>query len=669
MNAVPIIEQTRLVNVLAVSFNSWSPSEILNYFKTRNNVRYFPVADNTQVTREKIDKVLLNCFDFNDETYQLNNHFDWQVNPSSDVEWHIMLHKFYYAVGLGMAFADSGDARYAEKWMALVSTWIESVPISFLSSDVTGRRIQNWIFAHYYFVSANPNVFITPEFYQQFLASLHEQVSYLCDHLTPSRNHRTLELYSIFLAAVVFPELKEASDWLTFAKQELLKNIQNDFLSDGVHCELSTDYHHIVLRNFLGIKKLAVLNNIKLPTGIDDGIKKALEFSMYVHKPDGIIPSLSDGDNGCFLNLLEQGYEFYGCQQLQFVASKGKQGITPLQRSKAFHEGGYYILRSGWGEGSDRFEDERYLIFDCGPLGAGNHGHLDLLSFEMAAYGQSLIVDPGRYTYDESGDTNWRVLFRGTSYHNTVLVNSKNQTRYEFYNHKFKIRGDAPDFELKAFMTSPGLDYVHGIAKSHEYPVTHERKILFLNSEYWVICDVLTATDVHGYDLLFHLSAAAQNQVNVTADSHCVYVDAPNLIVAQPANLSTSLSIEAGYVSNTYGVKESAPILKFSQRAGECCFYSVLYPYKQERPKLSVRSTPVRTADDICNDNIAGCLAINIEKDGQSYKDLVFFSHQEGDKSRQFNRYAVVDPVCFVREDELGRATLKSFSGNQQGVG
>ena len=70
-------------------------------------------------------------------------------------------------------------------------------------------------------------------------------------------------------------------------------------------------------------------------------------------------------------------------------------------------------------------------MFDCGPLGEGNHGHLDCLSFELAAHGRSLVVDPGRYTYSEAGETNWRVHFRGTAAHNTVCVDGRNQTRYE----------------------------------------------------------------------------------------------------------------------------------------------------------------------------------------------------------------------------------------------
>jgi Heparinase II/III N-terminus/Heparinase II/III-like protein len=660
MSAVPVISQDKCITVLDSSFNNWTPTEILSYFKTRSNVRYFAVADPAQVTRKKIDQLLLNCFDLNEETYQLNKHFDWQVNPSTDIEWQIMLHKFYYAVGLGMAYQENCDTRYAEKWMELTLTWINTVPMNFLSSDVLGRRIQNWVFAHYYFVTKTAAAEITAEFYQQFLSSVHEQITYLCNHLTPARNHRTLELYSIFLVAVVFPEFKDAKTWLNFSISELVKNIQCDFLTDGVHCELSTDYHHIVLRNFLGIKRISVLNNIALPSEIDEGIKKALNFSMHAHKPDGLIPSLSDGDTGSFLSLLEQGSEIYGCEQMRYIASQGQSGRAPAERSKVFPASGYVTLRSGWGEGKASYQDELYLIFDCGPLGAGNHGHLDLLSFEMAAFGRSLIVDPGRYTYDESGETNWRVLFRGTGYHNTVMVDGKNQTRYEFYKEKFKIRGEAPVFELKAFNTLADLDYVHGIARSYEYPVAHERKIVFLSQEYWVICDMLTATDLHDYDLLFHLSADAQNNVQSGSNHSCTWIDSPHLILAQPKNAFITNFIDSGYVSPTYGIKQVAPIVRFSQQARTCSFYTVIYPYKLTRPTLSVSFVPVSSAYGICPDMEAACLSITIDNGNIRFKDLLLFAHENTDKPLQFQQHIASGPISYIRAENQTLSASKA---------
>src|SRR6185503_10473684 len=260
------------------------------------------------------------------------------------------------------------------------------------------------------------------------------------------------ELCAIFMAAVVFPEMCDAAEWLEFAKSELLENMRSDLLPDGVHCELSTDYHHVVLRNYLVARRLAQLNAIALPGEMDAHIRRALQFAKWVHRPDGIIPSLSDGDTGSFLDLLEQGYELYDDPEMLYVSSRGREGRAPVERIRAFEASGYYVLRSGWGDRGEDYDAERYLVFDCGPLGAGNHGHLDLLHFEAYAYGRPLIVDPGRYTYHESGSPNWRVVFRGTSYHNTITVDRRNQIRYEFDKTRFKIRGPQPERELRSFV-------------------------------------------------------------------------------------------------------------------------------------------------------------------------------------------------------------------------
>ena len=191
--------------------SEWSPREILEYFRTRTSVAYFPVIDAKETQREKIQGILEDKFKFNHETYTLHSPIPWTRNPSKDREWLIFLHKFYHAVGLGVAFTKTQDSRYVYKWVELTASWIDRVPLDFLPSDVAGRRIQNWIFAHYFFVTQGETEPIDPDFYVKFLSSLSQQVGYLCQHLSPARNHRTLELCAIFLAAVVFPELRGAS--------------------------------------------------------------------------------------------------------------------------------------------------------------------------------------------------------------------------------------------------------------------------------------------------------------------------------------------------------------------------------------------------------------------------------------------------------------------------
>ena len=43
-----------------------------------------------------VGKQVRGVFEFNGETHALPAPIDWLSNPSSDIEWHILLHKFYY---------------------------------------------------------------------------------------------------------------------------------------------------------------------------------------------------------------------------------------------------------------------------------------------------------------------------------------------------------------------------------------------------------------------------------------------------------------------------------------------------------------------------------------------------------------------------------------------
>ncbi len=649
------IETKEGVGFLHPSHLFGTAEQVLAYYLTRRGIDYFPVADEDETARKKIDDLLKNRFEFNRETYHLPDPIDWKANPSRDVEWLILLHKFYYAVGLGIAYHETQNPRYAEKWMALTASWIDNVPLDFLSSDVAGRRIQNWIFAHYYFVTLDRSALISPAFYLKFLESLYRQVNHLCEHLTPARNHRTLELYAIFLAAVVFPEMKGAEDWLAFSKDALLKNLQSDLLPDGVHCELSSDYHHLVLKNYLGIRKLASLNRIAMSEAFDLPIKKALTFSLYVHKPDGTIPSLSDGDVRSFLDLIAQGYQLYGLEEMLYAASKGASGRPPALRSKGFTAGGYYILRSGWGTGPEPYEDERYLVFDCGPLGEGNHGHLDLLSIEVAAYGRSLIVDPGRYTYDESGETNWRARFRGTAYHNTVMVDGKDQTAYCFDKKKFKIKGPAPDREMKRFICGRGFDYLHGIARSHEYEAVHERKIFFVCPEYWIVSDFLLAQEPHDYDLLFHLSDEAHEKVSVSIKSDTLLVNSPHLVVAQALDPETNLQVEEGYLSRSYGVKHPAPVLRFMRHGTNAAYHTVLYPYKDQAPEISVAGLSVTSGSGRDGSEEAFAFCITVTRNGERFCDYYFTARNEIGSNYRFDDLQYNGTFAFVRKDTDGK--------------
>lgn len=620
---------------LCAPFDALAPEALLAHFQRRGEERYSPVPDPLETRRERIDAIVAGRFEFNGETHLLGTAPDWLVNPSADVEWHILLHKFYYATGLGMAWADTGEARYATRWVELTSSWIDAVPPDFIAADVTGRRVQNWIYAYLFFVLRGRKAPLSAAFHERLLAALDQQVEYLCANLTPKRNHRTLELYAIFLAAVAFPEFARAAEWRRFALDALVENSAADLLPDGVHCELSTDYHHLVLKNYLCVRRLAAMNAIAVPAAFDRRLAAALDFSMQVHKPDGIVPSLSDGDARGYLDLLRQGHELFGREDWLYVATGGARGTAPAEPGALFPDAGYAVLRSGWGERARAFDQEQYLVFDCGPLGEGNHGHLDCLSFEFAADGRSLVVDPGRYTYSEAGDTNWRVRFRGTAAHNTVTVDGRNQTRYApkavpatGTRHapgslRHRIGGPAPRVARHAYVSHGRFGYVAASASSAEYDAVHTRHVAWLFDEYWLVVDRLEAPTVHRYEQRFQLDERAEGQATVGVRESTCHVRSPGLVLGFDATASGMPTLEAGSVSYEYGERHAAPRVCVAREAACTWLHAVMWARPgNEAPAWSLRAYPLARGLDAPE---CDALVLELRRDGMrgEARDLV----------------------------------------------
>ncbi len=656
---------TRLAPLFQAPWEALDDQALLAHFGSRREAAFYPVADPDETRPDKIEAMLDGRFEFNGESHQLPDPLRWLENPSEDVEWHILLHKFYYAVGLGMRYAETGEVRYAQRWSRLIDGWIESVPAGFIAADVTGRRVQNWIYSYYYFVATARPSPIEPAFHRRLLTSIAEQVDYLCENLTPARNHRTLELYAIFLASVAFPEMAHAAQWQAFSLARLEENIRTDLLPDGVQIELSSDYHQLVLKNYLNVRRLAAINGIAIAPDMDSALIRALEFSMHVHKPDGIVPSLSDGDARSFLDLLAIGATLYRREDFRYVASGGTEGSPPANTLARFPHAGYTVVRDHWGTGGRRFRDAQYLVFDCGPLGAGNHGHFDCLNFELAAFGRSLVVDPGRYTYSEAGTTNWRIRFRGTEAHNTVSVDGHNQTLYlprpvkDGTRHRqgsvrHKISGPEPQATMHEVLERDDLVLLHGSVRSHVYDAVHSRRIVFVDRSYWIVSDWLDAPTHHHYALRFQLGEAALGGVE-RAESRAPLLRTPGLLVAQPEDPAIDLAVESSWISYRYGEKLPAPRLCFRTAARSAGFDTVLLPWEGCSPPLSVRRLEPVALDPAAGP--AALIEIETEVGATAFRDLWFHSRLGGNGRWSFDGYEFTGRWLWLREDRHGRIT------------
>ncbi len=535
----------------------------------------FCVIDHACRDLEVAEAVVAGRFTHVGMTLELGAEPDWLGAPfPADKEWRIEWSKFYFGLDLAHAFAESGDPRFSECWERLVRSWIRQVPADHDRSDITARRIQNWIYAWLRFQAAG--AVLADPLAEALLESLGAQLAFVRTHLTPERNHRTLELYALFIAALALPALDQHGDLRDFATAELTRNLLEDVLPDGVHREQSTHYHCIALRTYLGALQNAAQFGFAFPAAYHERLTRACEFALHCHRPDGGIPAFSDSDTGSYHDLLALAAGLLDRPDFRYVASQGAEGTPPERRGISFPHGGYFIQRSGWGE-TWAFVDERFLMLDCGPLGAGGHGHYDLLSVEVAAGGRPLIVDPGRYTYsDEAPD--WRRWFKGTAAHNTVLVDGLDQTPYR----RSKPKGAPATGRLLGRGEAQGLDLIVGEALSPAYDARHVRTVLFVANEYWLLHDRLTAATAHEYDLRFHLAPEAMGQTDIRLHRGQWVVRAPGLLLLCEG--ASRPQIEPGWYAPTYGTRLEAPVISVRRHAAHADFLTVILPAEATTP-------------------------------------------------------------------------------------
>jgi len=428
------------------------------------------------------------------ETRELGTEPDWLTGDlPADEEWRIEWVKFYYGLDLADAYRATGEPRFLEAWERLVSSWMTQVPPDHDSSDVTARRILNWIYAWQRL----------PEAELPLADSIREQARHVRANLTPERNHRTLELYALLVAGLAL------DDDVAFAVDALNENLLADFLPDGVHREASTHYHMVALRSFVG----AVANCRRYGIDAPFELTAACEFAHAIRRPDGTIPALSDSDTGDYAPLLALAARLIG----------------PSTAREDFPAGGYFTQRAG----------ERFLIFDCGPLGAGGHGHYDALSIEAWAGATPLVLDPGRFTYAEP-ERRW---FRGTAAHNTVTVDGLDQTPYA------RGRSNLPSAQA-TFLGRDG-NVLAGEVRSPVYDAVHRRRITMRDAD-WVVEDELEGGR-HRYDLRWHLPPGPARAL------------ADGTVLAKGVTLriegARSVSIEPGWLSPKYGTRVEAPVV------------------------------------------------------------------------------------------------------------
>lgn len=357
-----------------------------------------------------------------------------------------------------------------------------------------------------------------------------------------ANNHLIGEAAGLFVGSLYWPCLPKADVWREKSFQILVKEIDRQTYPDGGNKEQAFAYLGFVLDFFLLAVLVGEANGQKFPTSYWANIERMMDFLASIMDADGNVPKIGDEDDGNVI-VLDDSLGFSNYRSILATgavlfdrpdwASKaealdqktlwllGERAIEWWKRYEAlspdvhkpqvcFSKSGYYIL----GENFNARNEFRVLV-DAGPLGYLSicaHGHADALSFVLSVAGQEMIVDPGTYSYHTKEA--WRIYFRGTSAHNTVCIDSQDQSTM---GGPFMWLKKAKTQVEKLVQDSDGN--VKRLVASHDGysrltdSVLHRRTFYYSQGSYKLeILDEILADQEHEIEVFFHFHPAVETQ-------------------------------------------------------------------------------------------------------------------------------------------------------------
>ena len=543
----------------------------------------------------------------------------------ADPKWPWELSSFRHALALGQAFWLTGDERYAGQFAAQVDAWSAANPpgrgINWNGPMEVAIRAINLTWGYSLISSASS---LSESFHRLFLNLMYSHAAYLARNMENTgpvtNNHYACNLLGLLTVAAVFPVFRHSRRWQAQAVAGLVREGPRQVHADGTNVEASTAYHQLVADIFLHAAHVVGTLRLASDTGAEPRARRAaaqealgpgflkrleqmFEFILTCTRPDGSTPQIGDNDSSRLMwwrgpgypdndyrNLLATAGEFFDRDDFRRAGQDALadaiwlfQGCVrpptepaPPERSRAFPDSGFYVMRGG----------AHHLVVRCGPLGTGGRGghtHNDNLSFDLFAGGRHFLVDPGTGSY--TGDPELRNRFRSTAAHNTVMIDDREQNRFDTRelfamqaNSSSVVRRWEPGSDTDVWTGEVAYDTEAGAPWVHRRTITFHR-----NAGTWRLEDAVVGTGTHTLTWRFH--AAPGLACRREGDRMLLSpASGPGLSIVPSGPAGWEWQIQSGWYSVRYGDQEPAMVVALTMRAELPITFTFHMMVHEERP-------------------------------------------------------------------------------------
>ncbi|HEX6507527.1 MAG TPA: alginate lyase family protein [Chloroflexota bacterium] len=429
------------------------------------------------------------------------------------------LSRFSFAYDLVRAYWRTGGEEYAESFWLLVEDWRERNPPqrgpNWKCGQETSFRVMAWCFGLYGFLDAEATTGERVTMLAQTIAaSGHRIEANLRYALSQRNNHGISEAMGLWTIGVLFPELRRAEHWRSLGREHL-EGLGRDLIyDDGAFVQHSTNYHRVMLHDFLWALRLGDLNGGPFSEELRARVARAGEFLYQIQDAaTGEAPFYGQNDGALILPLNDCDYHDLRpvVQATSYLSTGTKRyesgpwdedllwlfGPLALDAPVESHEridvsaaqGGCFTIRSEAG----------FAFVRC-PTFRDRPSQADALHVDLWWKGQNMAIDGGTFSYNAPPP--WDNALSRTGMHNTIEVDGLDQMdragRFLWLPWlKSHVRASARSAGGHLTYWEGEHD---GYSRLHP-PVLHRRALIQLGGEHWLVLDALETEGTHDYRL------------------------------------------------------------------------------------------------------------------------------------------------------------------------
>lgn len=566
-----------------ISLEDWRAAHIPFFINSKETLHIPPRLNDVLESRFH-ESVNNNITFFNSQQIQLEKETQWFQNPSTghcydmnkhwsqiadlskeagDIKfvWEKARFSFIYDIIRYDYHSQQDQSDYV---LGEIENFIDHNGINlgpqYKCSQEISLRILNWTYAiHYYKNSSN----LTPALFDKMINSIYWQLDHVRKNIHFSRiavrnNHAITETLMLYLSRLLFPFIPETVSWSKVGKKWFEQEIDYQIYEDGTFLQYSMNYHRVVVQLLTWGIKLSEFNDEELAPAVYLKAKRSLEFlDASLEERSGKLPNYGSNDGALFFKFTDLDYRNYTSQldDLRMVLSQEavmdsesfawygmntpKIISRPQKEIAQFKNGGYYII-------NETGQDHSKTFIRCGSY-KDRPAQADNLHLDIWINGENYLWDNGSYKYNT--EDSLLKHFMGTSGHNTVSVNDKDQMlkggRFIWYkwiksaSAKMIDKGEQYNFSgsIDAFRHLGGI--------THHRDVVKEKSILK-----WQVMDHLNNNSGLELKQHWHINPKVHDKVEITATD-----EKGNLLVAHK---------EEKWHSSYYGLKEKSIAITFT---------------------------------------------------------------------------------------------------------